>query len=926
MRYTIAFIILFILSAGILITGSLVSYTSTFDTATVGLMSVNIVNGERPLFFYGQPYFGALEAYLAAFYISVFGFSEAAISFSPVSFTLLWIIFTNLLFARIAGRFIGVIAATCVAFSGYYVFWYSIAAYGGYSAIFCLGTAILWLSLRIYQNKSRQVALYVESLLLGIFVALAIWVHALTFPYIAVSAILLGIMLFKEKFRGEICLAYILAATVAMSGFYPFYLETGSFLGGISQTTHITIAGIVDAIKNLFRGNIYELVIWNFHSHYESVFLSWTVIYGSAVCLISALLFSLVSIFGENLNTRRRFYFFIPLLFCCLFLFLYVQHHMAVVKAPRYAIGFWAMVLCIIWSFSFTVKRSKTAQTLLITLFLCWISLQITGTYLFINGNKQAVAIEKATMKEIVKAAERRDLETVITYGDQRLGYKAQKLSMYSKNAIIFANTELERYQKNAQSSELSKNKGYLTNTLHESVFEQLLDDLKITYEKERITASEYILYSNLSWLMPDKAKRSVHYRLHYRLLDGGESDTQNTLLFDFDQDSTIVADNLVNNEIILDMGENKRLREIWFFSRHNPYSIDWIKPPLEQVSLSSDGTVYQKIYVSGKDKISGYFAGDNLYIGGPLGKTVVLTDPNVHTRYIKITLLNTWKSQLSEILVFEDTNQPLQPFSGDIDSIVEFINGNDVQFVYADRWLSAELVHKFDRSSRAAIALPRHSTKFKNRPFLHFIKPQQGNAVVCENSISNICKGNIEMIYGLEAISASQEFKNYTLFKLRDLKVRELSKKRVGLLWNGHLPVIVKDIDYLSPWYFSMGLPYWQRGYVKESGFFHDSWTNGNGKFKDLRYSVQQDDSAIVVYTQGWRPRQNPSSLNLSLRINDDVVLTEYMEHEKNIFTFQLPQSLGKINSVEICSSVFEPPGKDSRKLGVNLKRVEIQ
>ena len=103
--------ILVILTAVLLMGGSWYGYTSTFDSGTVGLMSVNIAQGERPLFFYGQPYFGALEAYLAALFISLFGFSEFVISLSPISFTLAWVVFTYLLFSRIHNRTAGLVAA-----------------------------------------------------------------------------------------------------------------------------------------------------------------------------------------------------------------------------------------------------------------------------------------------------------------------------------------------------------------------------------------------------------------------------------------------------------------------------------------------------------------------------------------------------------------------------------------------------------------------------------------------------------------------------------------------------------------------------------------------------------------------------------------------------------------------------------------------
>ncbi|HKJ65439.1 MAG TPA: hypothetical protein VJ969_08555, partial [Desulfopila sp.] len=46
-------------------------FASTRDTSVVGIMGLHILEGARPLFFYGQAYMGAAEAYLTA---AVFSF------------------------------------------------------------------------------------------------------------------------------------------------------------------------------------------------------------------------------------------------------------------------------------------------------------------------------------------------------------------------------------------------------------------------------------------------------------------------------------------------------------------------------------------------------------------------------------------------------------------------------------------------------------------------------------------------------------------------------------------------------------------------------------------------------------------------------------------------------------------------------------
>ena len=49
------------------------------DEALLGIQAEHILQGARPIYFYGIPYFGSLEAYLAALLFAVFGPSVAAL-------------------------------------------------------------------------------------------------------------------------------------------------------------------------------------------------------------------------------------------------------------------------------------------------------------------------------------------------------------------------------------------------------------------------------------------------------------------------------------------------------------------------------------------------------------------------------------------------------------------------------------------------------------------------------------------------------------------------------------------------------------------------------------------------------------------------------------------------------------------------------
>ncbi len=115
------------------------------DEAIVGLMAQDIAAGERfPIYFYGQRYMGALEAYTVAAFSTVFDSPINALRFAP-AFYLALLVFTQYLmltrwFGR-AGGFMG--AAALIACSPMFMQW-SISARGGYVEIMLWGSMLLF--------------------------------------------------------------------------------------------------------------------------------------------------------------------------------------------------------------------------------------------------------------------------------------------------------------------------------------------------------------------------------------------------------------------------------------------------------------------------------------------------------------------------------------------------------------------------------------------------------------------------------------------------------------------------------------------------------------------------------------------------------------------------------------------------------------
>src|SRR5258708_36839625 len=64
------------------------------DEALLGIQAEHILQGERPIYFYGIPYFGSMEAYVAALLFAIFGPSVAALRAETTAFSLVLVSLT----------------------------------------------------------------------------------------------------------------------------------------------------------------------------------------------------------------------------------------------------------------------------------------------------------------------------------------------------------------------------------------------------------------------------------------------------------------------------------------------------------------------------------------------------------------------------------------------------------------------------------------------------------------------------------------------------------------------------------------------------------------------------------------------------------------------------------------------------------------
>lgn len=171
--------------------------TTNSDEGTMGLMAINLVfHGQPPIFFYGQSYMGALEAYLAAPLFLLFGPSPFTLRFGLVLLFTAFLLSLYLLTRLLYTKEYALLCITLLCFGSIEMFTRQLKAVGGavetmlFGCLVMLFTTLLLLPAPMKAGKARNKR-YLLYGLLGLAMGLGIWSHMLVLPFVGVSCLLL---------------------------------------------------------------------------------------------------------------------------------------------------------------------------------------------------------------------------------------------------------------------------------------------------------------------------------------------------------------------------------------------------------------------------------------------------------------------------------------------------------------------------------------------------------------------------------------------------------------------------------------------------------------------------------------------------------------------------------------------------------------
>jgi 4-amino-4-deoxy-L-arabinose transferase-like glycosyltransferase len=181
------------------------------DEAVVGLMARHIAFlGERPVFYWGQPYLGSLEAFSAAPLFTLFDSSTIALKLVPTIYSLGFLLVTSLLARRLFGTAPALATAAYLAIPPSMWAVWSTKARGGYAELLFLGACLLMVTLLLSTRASSKLAL-----LWGLVAGLAFWTHLLAIVFILPALLYLALARRTSWHAREVGLA-LLGALLGM--------------------------------------------------------------------------------------------------------------------------------------------------------------------------------------------------------------------------------------------------------------------------------------------------------------------------------------------------------------------------------------------------------------------------------------------------------------------------------------------------------------------------------------------------------------------------------------------------------------------------------------------------------------------------------------------------------------------------------------
>ncbi len=251
-----------------------------YDEAVTGNMALHILKGEPQLFFWGQPYMGALESYLTSSLFFLFGPSAFTLHLTDILICAFLLFMAFRVGTLVGGRSVGLLAAALWSFSPLYLSVIGLLATGGHEEACAFGAFILFGICRLSFDLPK--AAVPLAGLIGLLAGLGFWSSLLSGPYLLVGG--LGLALARPRLLLT-RIPWVGVAFFAL-GSLPFWLweirhDFSTFQFFESQGVGI-FSQLADRIYIVLRYSFFQTLLgdwWDGHSVLPAVppILAWAI-------------------------------------------------------------------------------------------------------------------------------------------------------------------------------------------------------------------------------------------------------------------------------------------------------------------------------------------------------------------------------------------------------------------------------------------------------------------------------------------------------------------------------------------------------------------------------------------------------------------------------------------------------------------------
>lgn len=233
------------------------SFPFNADEAIVALMGRHILQGQKPLFFYGQAYMGSLDAYLVAFFFKFLGEKVLAIRvLQSTLFFLSMICIYGFVIIAFQNRKMAFVSALMLVFAPVNLIVYTTISLGGYGEALLIGCLSFLVATifhkNLIQNEPSFNVLFLYIALLGFLAGLGLWTNALSLTFCVPAIAFVVFHLIRRKISWN---AKITMVSLTFLGFVVGALPWwGSLLmsGNLRLLTELTGSAVAVSQNSLF--------------------------------------------------------------------------------------------------------------------------------------------------------------------------------------------------------------------------------------------------------------------------------------------------------------------------------------------------------------------------------------------------------------------------------------------------------------------------------------------------------------------------------------------------------------------------------------------------------------------------------------------------------------------------------------------------